>query len=66
MIQALGILTIALIPVQKSNRLSPPDDLLGGRGGLRGKARTAGRPTKMQGMAMIHKKRKICALDFVL
>ena len=51
---------MALIPdPNPRRRLSPPEDLLGGRGGFRGKARTAGAPSKMQGMAVIHRKRRI-------
>ena len=53
---------MALIPDQKSRR-SPPDDLLGGRGGFMGKARTAGTPSKIEGMARIHMRRKIWCLD---
>ena len=59
MIQALGILTMAFRPDQKSRRLFPTEDLLGGSGGFRGKAMTAGAPTKMQGMATTHKRRRI-------
>ena len=59
MIQALGILTIALNPDQKSSRLFPTDDLLGGTGGFKGKARTAAAPIKMHGMATIHRRRRI-------